>query len=106
MDRRLSVVLALLLAASLPVPTAAQNGGKLWTAIEGKYPPFNGLAADDDPFKGVDPGRYGEQDELSLDLAAGLIDAARAAIMADGSDRRIHDRRFAFEVMPARARKR
>jgi hypothetical protein len=106
MDRRLRVVLALLLAASLPVPTAAQSGGKLWTAFEGEHTPFNGFAADDDRFKGVDLVRCGEQDEVSFDLMAGLIDAAQAEITADGGDRCIHDRCFAFEVMPAWAPKR
>ena len=92
----------LLYSTSLPVPTAAQNAGKLWAVFEGTYPPFNGLAADGVQFKGVDLVRYArEQDEVSLDLMAGLIDAALAEIMADGGDRRIRDRCFAFEVMPA-----
>jgi len=106
MDRRLNVVLALLLAAWLPVPAAAQNGDKPWAAPKGKYPPLDGLTADDDQLKGADLVRYGEQDKVSLDPVAGRIDAALPAIMADGGDRRIHDRCFAFEVMPAWAPKR
>jgi arginine/ornithine transport system substrate-binding protein len=68
----------------------------------GKGFALRGPAYTDPAYFGIGPGiavRKGE------DALKEKIDAALAAIMADGSYRRINDRYFGFDVMPAWARK-